>query len=50
MRNKGMATIGGAILLLGLLIAGGIMWLANAHVAPPAQTIEQTIPDDRIPH
>jgi hypothetical protein len=50
MRDKGLAAIGIAVLVVALLVAGGVIWLANAHIAPPAQTIEQPIPDDRIPH
>jgi hypothetical protein len=41
-------TIG--IAILAVLAGAGVLWVADAHVMPPTQKIEQTIPDDRIPH
>jgi len=49
MRRKNLAAIGSIIFLFALL-GGGILWLSTAHVAPPATTIEQAVPDDHIPH
>jgi hypothetical protein len=34
---------------LGVIAAGIIVWLASPPPMPPAQKIEQTIPDDHIP-
>jgi hypothetical protein len=42
--------IGAILLALVLLAGGGVLWLANAHIMPTTQTVEQAIPDDRIPH
>ena len=36
--------------ILLLIIAGGALWLSNAHVVPPVQKTELVIPDERIPH
>ena len=36
--------------ILLLIIAGGALWLSNAHVMPPVQKTELAIPDERIPH
>jgi len=36
--------------LLLLVIAGGTLWLSNAHVMPLTQKTELAIPDERIPH
>jgi hypothetical protein len=41
--------IGLGTLICLLLIAIGILWLANAPLMPPTQTVNQAIPDDRIP-
>jgi len=49
MKSRHTVTIG--IIGLFLALAGvAILWLGNAHVAPPVQTITQPISDDRIPH
>jgi hypothetical protein len=47
--NKTMIAGFGALIVL-LLAAIGTVWLGNASIAPPTQSIHQTIPDDRIPH
>ena len=36
--------------ILLLIIAGGALWLSNAHVVPPVQKTELVIPDERLPH
>ena len=37
--------------LLVLLVAGVVLWLGNANMAPPTPDhVKQAIPDDRIPH
>ena len=36
--------------ILLLILAGGALWLSNAHVMPPVQKTELAIPDERIPH
>jgi hypothetical protein len=43
-----IVTTGAALLVI--LAVLGILWLANAHLMPPQQKIEQTIPDDHLPH
>ena len=45
--NSLVAVIAGLLLLV---IAGGALWLSHARVMPPAQKVEMTIPDERIPH
>lgn len=50
MKNKNLVTVGSTVFILVLLVTGGVLWLANARIAPSMQTIEQPIPDDRIPH
>jgi hypothetical protein len=45
--NSLVAVVVGVLLLL---IAGGVLWLSNAHVMPPTQKTELAIPDERIPH
>lgn len=38
-----------AIVFVVLAVAaGGILWLAFAHVAPPLKQVEQPVPDDHI--
>jgi hypothetical protein len=49
MKSKQTVTIV-IIALVFILAAVGILWLGNAHVMPPTQTVTQPIPDDRIPH
>jgi hypothetical protein len=49
MKSRPTATI--VIVGLCLALAGAaILWLGNAHVTPPVQTVTQPISDDRIPH
>lgn len=36
--------------ILVVVAIGGVIGLANAHLAPPTETVQQAIPDDRIPH
>jgi len=50
MKTNRITVIGLAALIAALLVAIGILWLANASIMPPMQTINQAIPDDRIPH
>jgi hypothetical protein len=42
-----VAVIAGILLLI---VAGGVLWLSNAHVMPTTQKTEMAIPDERIPH
>jgi hypothetical protein len=42
-----VAVIAGILLLI---IAGGALFLSNAHIMPPTQKTELTIPDARIPN
>ena len=42
--------IGTIIVLLVLGAAGAVLWLANSDMMPPTHTVEQSIPDDQIPH
>lgn len=46
-RNSLVAVIAGVLLLI---IAGGALWLSNAHIMPPTQKMELAVPDERIPH
>jgi hypothetical protein len=45
---------GKIVMLIGIfglaVIAGGLVWLAQAPIMPPVQKMEQAIPDDHIPH
>jgi hypothetical protein len=41
-----IAVVAGILLLI---IAGGALWLSNAHIMPPTQKTELAIPDERIP-
>lgn len=41
-----VAVIGGFLLLA---IAGGALWLSNAHIMPPTQKVELVVPDERLP-
>lgn len=45
--NSLIAVVAGVLLLL---VAGGALWLSNAHIMPPIQKTELAIPDERIPH
>jgi hypothetical protein len=47
-KAKSIACIG--LVVLVLVLAAGLVFLANAHVTPPTQKVEQSIPDDHIPH
>lgn len=40
------------LVIVLLLLAGGVgmISLANARMMPATHTVEQSIPDDRIPH
>lgn len=49
MKSKPMAAFGVFALLCALAVAA-ILWLGNAHVMPQTQTVNQVLPDDRIPH
>jgi hypothetical protein len=41
----------GLAALFGVVLAAlGVLWLANAPLKPPTQTVNEAIPDDRIPH
>ena len=48
MNSQSLVAVVTGVLLL--IMAGGVLWLSNAHVMPPTQKIELTIPDERIPH
>jgi hypothetical protein len=50
MKRNRLAMGLGVIFMLALLAMGVIVWLANAPLMPPVQTVQQSIPDDRIPH
>ena len=50
MKSNRMAIIGFAALIVILLGAAAILWLANAPIMPPVKAVNQAIPDDRIPH
>ncbi|MDE1900451.1 MAG: hypothetical protein KGI37_02260 [Alphaproteobacteria bacterium] len=41
-----VAVVAGFLLLV---VAGGALWLSNAHVMPQTQKMELAIPDARIP-
>lgn len=45
--NSLVAVIVGVLLLF---IAGGALWVSNAHIMPSTQKMELAIPDERIPH
>jgi hypothetical protein len=49
MKSKQTAAIG-IIALFLVLAALAVLWLGNAPVMPPTQTVTQPIPDDHIPH
>lgn len=38
-----------AILLVLVVLAGTVVFLATAEISPPAQSVEKVIPDSRFP-
>jgi hypothetical protein len=49
MKTNRLAVMGVIVIILAVLAAAGILWLGEAPVTPPTQTINQVIPDDHIP-
>ncbi|HUY67769.1 MAG TPA: hypothetical protein VMV79_00525 [Alphaproteobacteria bacterium] len=45
-----MKRIAIGVLALVLVLGVGALWLAHARLMPPPHTVQQTIPDARIPH
>jgi hypothetical protein len=45
--KKLLLTMFSAVIIFALV--GGVIWLTRPPAMPPAQTVEQSIPDDHIP-
>lgn len=45
--SQSMVAVGTGFLLL--IIAGGALWLSNAHIMPQTQKMELVVPDERLP-
>lgn len=47
MNSQSIVAVCAGFLLL--VMAGGALWLSNAHIMPPTQKMELVVPDERLP-